>query len=101
MVTVEFAARAREFLRRETIYLRQFSPRAARNFVRSIEDARARLSRFPDMGFERQSPPVPGSRRLVVGSYVLDYHRAEKITITAIRHGRQRDPEAPPPEDDD
>jgi hypothetical protein len=38
--------------------------------------------------------PVEGSLRLVVGDYVLDYDLiGNTVAITAIRHGRQLDPE--------
>ena len=99
MRKVELSGRSRQFLLRETAYLRQHSRRAAANFVQSIKGAQARLAKFPEIGFERQSPPVPGIRRLVVGAYILDYFPGETMTIANIRHGRQLDPESPVPDE--
>lgn len=100
MRKVELSGNARQFLLRETTYLRQHSHRAAANFARDIKEAQKRLAQFPEIGFERTAPPVPGSRRLVVGVYILDYFPGETITITSIRHGRQLDPESPVPADE-
>lgn len=102
MRKVELSGNARQFLLRETNYLRQHSRRAADRFIQRIQDARRRLAQFPEIGFEREAPPVPGSRRLVVGDYILDYFLGKTtITITAIRHGRQLDPEDPTPVEDE
>ena len=57
------------------------------------------LAQFPDAGFERAAPPVPGVRRLVVGDYLIDYCMvSDDVVILLIRHGAQSEP---PPADPD
>jgi plasmid stabilization system protein ParE len=66
------------------------SSAAGAAFLKGIQSARERLSKYPEIGF--QPSPAKGSRRLVVGDYVIDYDVGpEAIDITAIRHGRQSD----------
>lgn len=94
MTRVRLSADARDFLREEVRYLLRHSPAAAQRLLSRINDARESLSRFPRMGPQADPSPVPGSRRLVVGDYVLDYDfDGPTVSITAIRHGRM----APPP----
>lgn len=55
-----------------------------------MAEARDNLSRFPELGRSIASLPVPGSRRLVVGDYVLDYNAGpDGIVIVSVFHGRQ------------
>lgn len=93
MKKVVLAGQARSFLLAEAAYLRARNPGAADRFVQRLREARANLTRFEAIGFERDAPPVPGTRRLVVGDYLLDYLVGERIEIVAIRHGRQSEPE--------
>jgi plasmid stabilization system protein ParE len=95
MKKVVLAGQARAFLLAEAAYLRARNPLAADRFVQRLREARVNLARFEAIGFERDAPPVPGTRRLVVGDYLLDYLIAERIEIVAIRHGRQADPDVP------
>jgi hypothetical protein len=53
------------------------------------------------IGFERDAPPVPGVRRLLVGDYLMDYFPGDIIEIVAIRHGRQAEPDSLRDEDFD
>lgn len=73
----------------EIDYMAQRNPAAARKIASLIRAARQRLMDHPNMG-----PPgqIPGTRRMVVGAYVLTIrqHRGEPIVID-IRHGRQTD----------
>jgi plasmid stabilization system protein ParE len=97
---VRLSQDALSFLRKETRYLKQHSPAAARRLLAGIDDIRSSLARFPRMGPRADDEPVPGSRRLVLGDYVLSYDiDGADIAITAIRHGRMQ-PEAPALDDD-
>jgi plasmid stabilization system protein ParE len=85
---VRLSGAARAYILREARYLLDRSPAAGAAFLKSIQSARQRLSQYPEIGF--QPFPAKGSRRLVVGNYVLDYDVGPSgIGITAIRHGRQ------------
>jgi len=42
-------------------------------FLDRMTEARRNLARFPELGLESERLPVPGSRRLVIGDYLLDY----------------------------
>ena len=54
------------------------------------------------MGREKESLPVEGSMRLVVGEYIMDYDLDDDIVaISSIRHGRQQDPDLDKGEDFD
>jgi plasmid stabilization system protein ParE len=70
-------------------YLSQHSPAAAERFVEALERAHRRLSMFPDSG---RPGLAPGTRRLVVGDYIVSYRRrGEDVEIFAVRHARRRD----------
>ena len=87
---VHISGQARSYLRAEAAYLRRHSPAAAPAFLARMAEARKNLGRFSEMGFDSESLPVPGSHRLVIGDYVLDYDiDDEGVVIIAIRHGRQ------------
>jgi len=79
-----------EYLRRETAYIAQHNDKAARKIVSMIRAARKSLAEHPNIG----SPGlVPGTRRLVVGLYVLTVRlRGGTPEILSIRHGRQAEP---------
>lgn len=56
-----------------------------------MQDARKNLAKFPDMGLGIERLPVPGSRRLIVGDYLLDYDVVDnEIIIVSVRHGQQQ-----------
>jgi plasmid stabilization system protein ParE len=63
-------------------YLAEFSPQA-------LERAWQQLSEFPNSG----APGIrPGTRRLIVGDYILSYRRRDAgIEIFAVRHASRRD----------
>ncbi|ORE98546.1 type II toxin-antitoxin system RelE/ParE family toxin [Aurantimonas sp. 22II-16-19i] len=91
---------ARDFLRNEARYLKPRSPSAARRLVETVGEARRRLSSFPLMGAGDAHALVPGSRRLVIGDYVMTYEIIKDvIAITSIRHGRMA-PNMPEIDDD-
>lgn len=101
MKRVVLSGSARAFLLAEATYLRTRNPAAADRFVLRLREARVNLARFEALGFERDAPPVPGVRRLVVGDYLLDYVVMTAIEIVAIRHARQSDPDLPVDDDFD
>lgn len=87
---VRLSGQARSYLLAEAQYLRSHSTAAAKAFLARMTEARRNLGRFSKMGFDSESLPVPGSHRLVLGDYVLDYDIDDDgIVIIAIRHGRQ------------
>ncbi len=95
---VRLSGAARAYILREAKYLTDRSPAAGSAFLKMMQAARQRLSKFPEIGFHPS--PVDGSRRLIAGDYLIDYDTARNgIEITAIRHGRQSG--EPPSIDDD
>ncbi|RWB93767.1 MULTISPECIES: type II toxin-antitoxin system RelE/ParE family toxin [unclassified Mesorhizobium] len=97
---VRLSGDARAYLRREAAYLQKHSQKAAKAFVDRMTEARKNLTRFPEMGETFDRLPIPGSHRLVVGDYLLDYDLAdEEVVILSIRHGQQQ-PLTPEIEDD-
>ncbi len=86
------APAARVWLLDEIAYLAARNPIAARAVVDLFRRARENLALFPRMA---RPGLIPGTRRLVVGPYVLTVRpRGNDVEIVAIRHGRQRDPTA-------
>lgn len=70
-------------------YLGEYSPAATRRFLEALERAQQQLSDFPNSG----TPGVrPGTRRLVVGAYIVSYRRhGSDVEIFAVRHASRRD----------
>lgn len=70
-------------------YLSEHSPPAAERFRESLERAERQLSQFPNSG----APGLrPGTRRLIVGDYIVSYRRREvDVEIFAVRHARRCD----------
>jgi toxin ParE1/3/4 len=70
-------------------YLAEHNPVAAERFRGSLERAEQQLDQFPNSG----APGMrPGTRRLVVGNYIVSYRRrGDAIEIFAIRDARRRD----------
>ncbi|WP_420962774.1 type II toxin-antitoxin system RelE/ParE family toxin [Brucella sp. IR073] len=98
---VRLSGDARAYLRREASYLRQHSLKAAKAFLDRMAEARKNLAQFPEMGKGIERLPVPGSNRLIVGDYLLDYDLTDgEVTVLSIRHGQQQ-PLAPDAADDD
>jgi len=91
---VRLSENARAFIRREANYLRERSVAAAEAFRTRLREAQRNLSKFPELGRRKDGLPIEGSMRLIVGDYVLDYDFDDSVvSITAIRHGRQLDPD--------
>jgi plasmid stabilization system protein ParE len=85
---VLLSARAQKWLHREIAYLAERSAPAARRLLERIKDARRQLAAFPQSG---RPGLVPGTRRFVLGRYVLTYRRrgTDDLEIIDIRQGRQ------------
>ena len=75
-------------------YLAENSPPAGQRFVTALEQAERQLSEFPSSG----APGVlPGTRRLILGNYVLSYRRrGDDVEIFSVRHARRRYRGGPP-----
>jgi plasmid stabilization system protein ParE len=102
MNKVRLSGNARLFIQREAKYLRARNQAAAEAFLNRLREARRSLAQFPKMGREKDSLPIPGLMRLVVGDYVMDYDlNGEVVEIVSIRHGRQHDPDLAKDEDFD
>jgi toxin ParE1/3/4 len=70
-------------------YLAEHSPTAAQRFLDVLERAQRQLSEYPDSG---RPGAMPGTRRLIVGNYIVSYRRrGSDIEIFAVRHTRRRD----------
>src|SRR5947208_16380603 len=70
-------------------FLEEHSPSAARRFVEAMARAYQLLSEHPDIGTMGDRP---GTRRRVVGNYIVSYRRAgEDVEILAVRDARRRD----------
>jgi toxin ParE1/3/4 len=76
-----------------TAFLAEHSQAAANRFARALERAEQQLSRFPNSG----APGLlPGTRRLILGNYVVSYRRrGNDVEIFAVRHARRSDAPAP------
>ena len=82
---------ATHYLQQEASYLKSHNPNAAAKFVALFRDAKRRLSLFPEVGTKELHLPIPGSRTLVAGDYLLDYEiRNGEIIIFSIRHGKMK-----------
>lgn len=69
-------------------YLAEHSPASAERFRELLERAEQQLEQFPNSG----APGIrPGTRRLVVGSYIVSYRRrGNGVEIFAVRDARRR-----------
>jgi len=70
-------------------FLTEHSPSAAARFGQALDAAEQQLAQFPDSG----APGIrPGTRRLVVGNYIVSYRRrGESVEVFAVRHARRRE----------
>ena len=70
-------------------YLAEYSPPAAQRFHEALARAEQQLAQFPNSGAQGLSP---GTRRLVVGDYIVSYRRrGEDVEVFAVRHASRRD----------
>jgi plasmid stabilization system protein ParE len=70
-------------------YLAEHSLAAADRFRAAQQRAERQLSEFPNSG---PTGIRPGTRRLIVGDYIVSYRRrGEDVEIFAMRNARRRD----------
>jgi plasmid stabilization system protein ParE len=70
-------------------FVAEHGPPAMQRFSEAMERAERQLSQLPNSG----APGVrPGTRRLIVGDYILSYRRRDGgVEIFAVRHASRRD----------
>lgn len=91
MRPIRLSRKAAAFVRRESAYLKDHSPAAARSFLQVMKRARQLLQDFPDAGNTQHGLQIAGFRTLVVGDYLIDYRVADAgVEIATIRHGRMQ-----------
>jgi toxin ParE1/3/4 len=91
--SVVYSRRAAAEVEEITASLAEHSQVTAERFSHSLERAELQLSQFPDSG---APGPLPGTRRLTVGNYVVSYRRRRRdVEIFAVRHARRRDTSGP------
>lgn len=74
-------------------YLAEHSEPAATRFLEALSRAQQKLSEFPNSG---APSPIPGTRRLVVGNYIVSYRRrGDAVEVFSVRHARRRDARRP------
>jgi plasmid stabilization system protein ParE len=88
-VSVTYSRRAAAEAEEITAFLSEYSRRAAERFRASLRRAERHLADFPDSG----APGArSGTRRLVVGDYIVSYRRRSvDVEIFAVRHASRRD----------
>jgi len=70
-------------------FLAEHNPSAAVRFGEALDRAEQQLAQFPDSGARGARP---GTRRLVIGSYIVSYRRRhDTVEIFAVRDARRRD----------
>jgi plasmid stabilization system protein ParE len=69
-------------------YLAESSLPAAQRFLDALKNTQRQLADFPNSG----APGLlPGTRRLVIGNYIVSYRRrGSDVEIFAVRHARRR-----------
>jgi plasmid stabilization system protein ParE len=86
---VVYSRRAAAEVEEITASLAEHSPLAAERLLEALGGAEQQLLEFPNSG----APGLrPGTRRLVVGNYILSYRRrGTEVEIFAVRNARRRD----------
>ncbi|MGD9617623.1 MAG: type II toxin-antitoxin system RelE/ParE family toxin [Alphaproteobacteria bacterium] len=88
-VSVIYSRRAAAEAEEIIAFLSEYGERPAERFRALLRRAERQLADFPDSG---ASGARPGTRRLVVGDYILSYRRrGADVEIFAVRHARRRD----------
>jgi plasmid stabilization system protein ParE len=83
------SAAARSWYLAEIRYLADRDPETASRVVDMFRTATLNLGAYPKIGV---AGLIPGTRRLVVGPYVLTTQQRQGIVeVLAIRHARQQD----------
>jgi plasmid stabilization system protein ParE len=88
---VHYAQQVQRFILDEATYLGARSKAAAFRFRTELKAAESHILDYPEIG---PLGRTPGTRRLVIGPYVLVYRiNGTDIEIIAMRHGRQAEPD--------
>jgi len=91
--SVVYSRRAAAEVEEITAFLAEHSKVAAERFSQSLQRAELQLSQFPNSS---APGPLPGTRRLIVGNYVVSYRRrGSDVEIFAVRHSRPGDAPGP------
>jgi plasmid stabilization system protein ParE len=86
---VVYSRRAAAEVEEITASLAEHSREAADRFWEALARAEQQLAQFPSSGAQGLRP---GTRRLIVGNYVVSYRRrGSDVEIFAVRHARRRD----------
>jgi plasmid stabilization system protein ParE len=89
---VVYSRRAAAEVEEITASLAEYSQAAADRFLQALGRAEQQLSQFPNSGAPGS---LPGTRRLIIGNYVVAYRRRSgDAEIFAVRHARRRDARA-------
>jgi plasmid stabilization system protein ParE len=84
---VAYSRRAAAEAEEITASLAEHSRAAAQRFTDSLGRAELQLAQFPNSG---APGPLSGTRRLIVGDYVVSYRRrGSDVEIFAVRHTRR------------
>jgi plasmid stabilization system protein ParE len=88
-IGVVYSRRAAAEVEEITAFLAEYSQPAATRFSGAIHRAEQQIAEFPNSGAVGLAP---GTRRLIVGDYILSYRRrGADVEIFAVRHARRRD----------
>ncbi|MGE0257614.1 MAG: type II toxin-antitoxin system RelE/ParE family toxin [Alphaproteobacteria bacterium] len=88
-VSVTYSRRAAAEAEEITAFLSEYSRPAAERFRASLRRAERHLADYPESGAAGNRP---GTRRLVVGNYIVSYRRrGPDVEIFAVRHASRRD----------
>jgi plasmid stabilization system protein ParE len=86
---VIYSRRAAAEVEEITDFLAEYSQPAAERFTAAMGRAEQQIAEYPNSGAPGLSP---GTRRLIVGDYIVSYRRrAADVEIFAVRHARRRD----------
>lgn len=92
-IPVIHAPRAAAEIRAITLYLAEQNPVGVRRLRAAMAAAERQLAEFPESG---APGVVSGTRRLVVGNYIVHYRRrGGAVEIFAVRHASRRDAREP------
>ena len=86
---VVYSRRAAAEVEEITASLAEISPLSADRFSQALARAERQLADFPNSGVPGR---LPGTRRLIVGNYIVSYRRrGVHVEIFSVRDARRRD----------
>lgn len=91
--TVRFSPKAQRWFRKHILEIAEVNPEAARKIVARMENLTQLLSSYPEM---TERGLLPGTRKIYIKPFILTARvNRGVVEIAAIRHGRQKDANAP------